>query len=387
MEMIPKQINGFYPEGIDVNDAVLVDGQSILAMHAEWYEIPGSIWLKGPQIMKRRHLYERMASALFIQNLVVYKTVLVDKAVLTANERCQEISRLFPDIVSPLSVPDNYYRILHRILSSIIPGDMELPKNINATILAAAKKVLWSDLEKGLYDDLSRGNWSAQILSFGDTHNSLLRAHYYLELARQLGLFLSPHPNRSLYFKALGKTYLGMPQKILDFVDETLISSRASQFLSINLEVPAVAELVVNFAIKNRIDVVTAIYEVRNSKNAVSFRKWCRQLSELVRHGRQGFAAAQAVYKELERHCKAWRSNIGDFVHYRTRTLNLSKIPILGSILTTLGIEKLKYRDPILSGTKPYLLFLNDLYVEEGGPKLLMQIQEPSKSRTTRRKT
>ena len=97
-----------------------------------------------------------------------------------------------------------------------------------------------------------------------NTGFGLERTHYYLELARQLEVFLSPHPYRSEYYSELGKAYVGIPQKILSFTDEKIMTSQAANFLSVDLDIPAVAEYVVKFAMKKRVDIVNAIYEIRD---------------------------------------------------------------------------------------------------------------------------
>ena len=49
-------------------------------------------------------------------------------------------------------------------------------------------------------------------------------------------------------------------------------------------------------------------------------------------------------------------------VNYKERTINLSKIPVIGHLFEILGIKDLDIKDPILHQEKSQFLLINDIY-------------------------
>jgi len=80
--------------------------------------------------------------------------------------------------------------------------------------------------------------------------------------------------------------------------------------------------------------------------------------------GRPGRKEQVELHIDLVKACNTWKDNIKEDVDYKTRTISLEKLPIIGGVLKSLNIDKASFRDPVLAPkTKStYFLLLNDLY-------------------------
>jgi hypothetical protein len=141
-----------------------------------------------------------------------------------------------------------------------------------------------------------------------------------------------------------------------------MTNSPAAQFLNVNLTLPPVADYVLRVVRRKRVNLITAIHEIRESKNARLFRQWCGKVSAALKEERGGLQEAQKLHRELEKVCSMWERDLDEGVRYKQRHLNVGKLPLIGALLSFSGIEKIKINDPILTADKPYLLFLNELY-------------------------
>ena len=129
--------------------------------------------------------------------------------------------------------------------------------------------------------------------------------------------------------------------------------------ISLDLSIPPVAELVVNYAKQRRCSLHTATLEVRESKNAVEFREWCAKLASLK--GRSSFGEQQEMVGKLKDICETWKRSVREEVKYKTRKLAIEAIPYLGGILKAIGVHEVKLKGPVSMPREPYFLFLNDL--------------------------
>lgn len=134
--------------------------------------------------------------------------------------------------------------------------------------------------------------------------------------------------------------------------------------ISLKLTIPPIAELVMSYSAKKKCPIHEAIIEIRQSKNATKFREWCQIYTEASMKGRPGIKEQAELFKDFNNVCEIWKNDINEEVDYKTRTITLEKIPIIGGTLKSLNMDKLSVRDPVLvSKTNfSYFLLLNDLY-------------------------
>jgi hypothetical protein len=371
---------------LDLSTAVLVDGQTVLSTPPEYFQCSST---------SERQAIRGDATTLhnLIQNLVLYDRVVVDSQLLALEENCKIVCEFFGDAVSGLLIDgplraqlaaevvkfvtferdahDASVKMDHQhqvLLDEIRKGDLELRQYHYSVINGSFRDDVAEDLRTQA-ELLSQTleEFAPPMRMFTGTNRSIERAHFYLELARSLGLYLSPHPTRAEYFRRTISDALALPKgfadKVVGFVDEKLKSSDATYFLNACWDIPPVAEYVIKFADDKHIDLISAILEVRNSKHARSFRKFCAEMGRNIRVGRCGMPAAQGVYEELRRTCLAWQRDVNEHVKYERRTLDLGEVWLIGGILKAFGMNKIRLKDPVIAVDKPYLLFLNDLYV------------------------
>lgn len=207
-------------------------------------------------------------------------------------------------------------------------------------------------------------------LSVGDTSDGFLeRTQYYLDCARKHNVYLTLHPERERHLRSIIKE--DRPQHAaqiaVDYLDREIGNTTAAEYSGIDFAVPPVAEYVVSFCKKNKVDLITGISEIRGNKHALIFRKWCSELDEALvdgRKGRSSVANAQKLLKEMDKVSTGWATDIERYVKYVPRELSLRKIWGIGSLLEATGFSKIQVNDPVLTPKTPHLLFLNDLYRE-----------------------
>lgn len=286
----------------------------------------------------------------------------------------------------------------------------------------AAEKPIWDEVRKAPYNLVPDENEFLERMLMGsdfveslrippicrDSGMNYARAHFYLEFARHLNIPYCPDPIRSRYFQKLVQSVQqslqsGKPEKSIALHHVSNSKRRLLQdlntqvkrmfklrtpenvvrnfqkavtappkealvdysgLISAELHIPPVAELVLRRAKKRNIPLVDATLELRESRNACEFRKWCHQFSSLRNEGLAGEAEQTRLMGQLETVCKIWREDVGEEVNYRSRKLNLEVIPIMGSVLKALNLhEVLDVQMPVLEVTPKfsYFLFLNDL--------------------------
>ena len=231
---------------------------------------------------------------------------------------------------------------------------------------------MFRDVFEYLDPPVSNGALTA-LRSSSDSHhpaalpgvdNLLVRTHYYAELASSLDAYFCPHPVRMAYIKESfkGQNRKPIAQIAVRELDKRLENQKAAQIAEVDFSVPPVVDLVLSLAQKT--DVVTAITDVRNSRNAVAFRRWCHELDNEIRYctGRTSTATIQKVLAEIDTVAKEWESNLDHGVKSIRRRISLKKIWVIGSILEALGKSEIEVNDPVLRARKRHLLFLNDLY-------------------------
>jgi hypothetical protein len=372
-------------EQLDRSRSVLVDGQTLLKVDRD-LEKPVS-W---------QSLSGNPPFANLVQNLILHDDILVDSQLLLINPACQHTANLFGYAIKALRIKADLRNSIAGALrrTGVIPGDdtlEDLSGNKELVVFITRRDSEHVQRQKGLPEDLlelPEEDWlDAAAYEYGgsapeleNTDMTAFRAHFYLELSRNLQLYYAPHPLRAAYFKQIVELrgeevedpnkYAGIAVKALNLAEGKHIS-KENPFATIDISIPPVAEYVARFSKKKEIGMNVAIQEVRESRNARAFRKWCAERNSIIRQGRAGLKDAQRIYKELDTLCLKWAKDIQEEVRYRTRTITWSELPWMGSIVKSLEIDKIlklvgwhrrEIKDPVLWVKQPYLLFLNDLY-------------------------
>jgi hypothetical protein len=218
------------------------------------------------------------------------------------------------------------------------------------------------------YEAVTRDNYlGSYIGSYSGSSDAFLeRADYYFALARKLGVYLSLHPKRSEYLRSsLGKRRRGPSSKVaISHFDKRLSSIEVAEYAGVDLSVPPVVDYVMAFAAKNRVDILTATNEIRLTRNAVRFRERCGKIDEELTDfaGRPSVLSLQKLIHDIDEVASKWKNDLDEGVKYVRRQVSLRKVWGLGSLLESLGVDKLTLKDPVIFSRDGDLLFLNDLY-------------------------
>lgn len=330
-----------------------------------------------------------------IQNVVLYDRLVVDSLLFEVNSDVSRACELFPGVIQGVYLRNDVREEIGRIVASIASLDSvgEPPDGISSQEWVQWQRQDSSEIQ--LMDQmgdvapelippeyandpeiLRRYNRKKPLramlpLCCTNSMMTLGRAHFYLELARSIGIPLSADPIRSGYFKVLLEKVKynlrqGTPEKILAQFEEEVLKApidESNALVSVDLSIPAVAELVLNYAKRKRCSLHSATLEIRESDSAKRFREWCARFVSLGSEGRVGAKEQLEMLSEFKRACEIWRKDVKEDVRYKTRTLNFEKIPLLGIVLKALNMHERSIHDPILRPGKKcsYFLFLNDL--------------------------
>jgi hypothetical protein len=328
-----------------------------------------------------------------IQSLVLYETVLADSILFEVESTVTRAHELFPDAIRGIFIRSSAReRVGERVDAAVARGLDSLPDTSETIseiwqrwrLLEASEKPLLdkisetrprlipleysSDEEVVRHLDIANPIWLGLSSTVLDSMMTTARAHFYLELARELVVPLNIDPVRATYLasllaksqEALG---MGVPERVVDDF-ASRIKPPVDAIVSFDLPIPPVPEYVLRLAKAQRISLYEATMEVRNSTNARNFRDLCATLFNL---GEEGGLHAQDEYntvmKDFATFCEAWARDASEGVDYRIRTLQLGDIPIIGWILKVAGMDERMVRDPVITPDTNYryFLFLNDL--------------------------
>jgi len=324
-----------------------------------------------------------------IQNIVLYDTITVDSLLFEIYSDVSTACELFPNIIRGIYLRRGVREKIGDIVNEIahinvgppreISRDdwtkwqwqeskhIQLMQNFHSVVPTLIPPEYANDWQERFPFEMERPFTADIPLCCLGSMMTLGRAHFYLELARELGVPLSANPDFSNYFEVLltkfkGSLLKGKPEEIVAFFEAQVSKAAIDEskgLISLDLSIPPVAELVVNYAKQRRCSLHTATLEVRESKNAVEFREWCAKLASLK--GRSSFGEQQEMVGKLKDICETWKRSVREEVKYKTRKLAIEAIPYLGGILKAIGVHEVKLKGPVSMPREPYFLFLNDL--------------------------
>lgn len=169
------------------------------------------------------------------------------------------------------------------------------------------------------------------------------RSVHYIKKAHDLGIYFSPHPAREeSIFSKINTHHIRASKLIVDTYDQKMYQSESGQLTNINITVPAAVEHALYFAKKNKLKLSQSILEIRESKNAKEFRRYCKSLDLELRDltPRKRMLASQRLLGDLNEVIGKWAEDLDDGVKYKKRSINLSKLPFVGKWLGFLEIER-----------------------------------------------
>lgn len=203
------------------------------------------------------------------------------------------------------------------------------------------------------------------LSTFKETNDLKERGFAYSQIAHSKEIYFSPHPFRQeLLNSDLIEKSFRISKVIIERFDQNFCTSEDGEFSSVNISVPPLVEHVVEHSKINRHTLYDSICEIRNSKNAMTFREYCinidNELSE--RAPRKRIGIINSLFKDIETITNRMHSDFQEGFHTKQRKLNLTKTPVIGKAFEMLDIENVQYRDPIVRHNHPYFFFINDLY-------------------------
>lgn len=191
------------------------------------------------------------------------------------------------------------------------------------------------------------------------------RVKNYLDAARDNELYYSPHPIRGRILKdKITPSFESTGKYAIKRIDKAIMSSLDHEFNDVSAKIPPLVEHVLCYSEKNNISLLSSIIDIRESKNATIFRSYFGKLDDEIKtlSPRKKVNSLQKLTTEIERLEKKWTRDIDLDVNYKERTINLSKIPVIGHLFEILGIKDLDIKDPILHQEKSQFLLINDIY-------------------------
>ena len=192
------------------------------------------------------------------------------------------------------------------------------------------------------------------------------RSLQYIELANKLGVYLSLHPERAKFLASRLKSpnRQSISEIAIGRLENHIKNFESIEYAGVDFSVPPVAEYVINFVKKKKVDLPTAVHQIRISKNAIAFRNKCSEIDDFIKSfgPRSSVPLLQKLIQEIDEFVLKWRNDFNLGIKYEIREISLRKLWGIGSFLDSVGLGEIAVKDPVLKYKYPHLLFLNDLY-------------------------
>jgi hypothetical protein len=153
-----------------------------------------------------------------------------------------------------------------------------------------------------------------------------------------------------------------MPQQIIELFEREVLEPIAKSSLlkadSMGFKVPfpMVGEHVVRMVAKGGAKPVEVLLEIRNSKRARAFRRFCGELEAAIYEGIGGVRTVQKLQKAMRELFQKWSVDLDEDVRYKTRNIGVTFSKNI------LGLKmELPVKDPVLWSHNADLFFLNDI--------------------------
>ncbi len=293
-----------------------------------------------------------------LSRMIAYDTLVIDHvAASSLNGELPSQPLPIRTVEFPQSVYNSAAYQTHMI------ADNPLYKNLEKEIQQRDDLPTTSDYEN--YHDTLFQQSALAISTLADTGPTLPRLLFYITLAGLLNapLFLSPSKDQLLDQLAERQRTILIDclQMVQDESDKILLESM-HELVSSELLLPRLEEFIFLTARREKISLIQAMIEVKNTRNATVFRQWLHSIHRcLAEATAKGALEAKRQFVELQNAVKGWVSEEGEIDIGRGVTHERTKLPI--GIATdmlkehfgvTIPLPTFVVKDPILNQKRQF---------------------------------
>jgi len=327
-----------------------------------------------------------------IQSIVLYDTIAFDSVLLHGSSDAGVACELFKDVIHPVYIDFQVRNRIGDLVRELVSPDVGPPEGISQTDwddwrrADSVEVIKAQELEEaGIYlvpPDYAKDSHLQGAVECGLCNSlpeccvhsmmTLGRTYFYMELAREIGAPYAASPHRAQWLKVLLQRFSDEERQVGDergerikvFHEKTTPQTQESRW-SFAGRIPAVAEHALLYAKRKQCSLRDATLEIRQSKHATRFRKWCAEYATCRAEG------TRPSLKELERMdadfnavCEMWKGDEREGVDFKTRVINLEDLPWgIGKLLKAADMAKREVHDRVIWVNKEVrqFLFLNDL--------------------------
>ncbi|MGB2741125.1 MAG: hypothetical protein WBC60_11315 [Cognaticolwellia sp.] len=350
----------------DKNFAFLdISSISTLALHQDILSNDIRNLAQYTEIKKRLTKSQSAKTALEIMSrLVAYDSLVIDKVGIESAS--SPIPEDILNLVQVTTIPKSVYSQAGKDVDKIIDTQSiyKAEKEVAQTINIGA-----GDYE-GYFDNIFK--LSVQASTIADTGTTIPRVLFYMFLgnACQAPIFLSPSKDPLLSYvldNGLSSTDVKDLLSMVETSANKEIITLLNKFVHRTVSMPPLAQYVLGMARREKISIIQAMLEIKNSKDAKAFRQWRHEIhKDCVLDTTASLIRANKQWDELDHIVKVWadNANIGLGVTHKYATFGLS---LLTSTLENIGIKidipkfSFSVKDPIVNPRKE-LRFISSWY-------------------------
>jgi hypothetical protein len=151
-----------------------------------------------------------------------------------------------------------------------------------------------------------------------------------------------------------------MHDAVVNSVSQHVFSELPRSIIDSSTSHPILEELILKHAIKNRMPLFDSAIQIRESDEAVAYRKWLGDLqNETLRKTHASALRVEKAMREVAAVADEWgkRGSTDYGVKYKVRNFSLRGVPVVGDL-----IEKFTVLDPCIFGRKSHLNFIASWY-------------------------
>lgn len=318
---------------------------------------------KYTEIRKRINSVSEAQCALeILSRLIAYDSLVIDKiGIQSASSR---IDSEILDLVEVTKIPQTVYdKAANEVHSMINTNNFQTAEENS---LSFGSNSSYEDY----FDDLFK--ISSEITTIADTGTNLPRVLFYLLLSEgcQSPVFLSPSKDRLLSYLLDSclpcVRVIDLQESIENNADKVLVNA-INELSNSVLSLPPLSDYIVEMAYKKKISIISAMHEVKKSKDAVAFRSWRHEMHRNnVLCTRSSLLEAGKQWKEMERIVNKWSEDL-DIGLGVTHKYKMFKVGLTDDLLKNIGIKvtlpniSLNIKDPVLN-PKRHLKFISSWY-------------------------
>jgi hypothetical protein len=230
----------------------------------------------------------------------------------------------------------------------------------------------WSESEKRYHHLLFRQSTASRQSTarpFVETDDTLARALFYLEFGRQLDITPNLSSEKKLWLDKLQQivtppVHARITKLFDDKLTENLKSILNEAASARAIATPPVAELIVRTCLMQNRSLDEVTIELKESKEAKSYREMLATIEGNLKRGRLGIIEAAKEMKALSNLAELWGKELDPSlgVFREKRTLKFKSLPLIGKLLETASMSEMEIKDYILDSPPGYLAFISSWY-------------------------